>query len=296
VAEHTDIEWADSTLNLQMGCDGCELWNPKTGVKHCYAGELTERYGGRAGWPASFSQPKLFPERLDKALRWKDLTGTDRPEKPWLTGRPRIIFLNDMGDTFTESLPIDWLAPFLPRMADSPHQFLLLTKRPNRMLQFSRQYPLPINVWPMTSLTSEANAGRSTDLLQVDGGGPKGLSCEPLLGPIRLMMGLASKEWYRRIGFVIVGGESGPGARPCRVEWIRSIRDQCKSAGVPCFVKQLGSNPVGDERPEPTRNADGSRTITVMQVLEIRDRKGGDWNEWPADLRVREFPTAEATR
>src|SRR5262245_31262275 len=139
----TPIAWCDSTVNLMMGCDGCELWNPAAGVRHCYAGALTGRHAGRKGWPDAFDRPALFPHRLDEALRWPDLTGKPRPGKPWLDGLPRLLFLNDMGDTFTEGLALDWLAPHLPRMAASPHQWLLLTKRPRRMAEFSRSHPLP---------------------------------------------------------------------------------------------------------------------------------------------------------
>lgn len=98
---------------------------------------------------------------------------------------------------------------------------------------------------------------------------------------------------YGKIGWVIVGGESGHGARPMHIEWARSIVEQCKAAGVKCFVKQLGSNPEGDPVIPPRDNGDGTKTITVMQHLEIRDRKGGDMDEWPEDLRVREFPAEE---
>jgi len=101
----TNIHWCDSSVNLMMGCDGCELW--REGSRHCYAGTLTLRHAGRKGWPESFDRPRLFPERLAGALRWPDLTGTARPGKPWLDGLPRVVFVNDMGDTFTESLPPD---------------------------------------------------------------------------------------------------------------------------------------------------------------------------------------------
>jgi hypothetical protein len=110
---HAGIEYCDSTLNLEMGCDGCELWNPKAGVKQCYAGMETDRRKGGLGWPEAFEIPRIFLERLPGALKWPDLAGKARPDKPWLDGMPRIIFLDDMGDTFTESLPDDWLAPAL---------------------------------------------------------------------------------------------------------------------------------------------------------------------------------------
>jgi len=78
MAEKTEIQYCDSTLNLQMGCDGCELWEPK-GVQTCYAGRIIEEYAGHPGFPASFSQPKIFPDRMATALKWRDLTFTDRP-------------------------------------------------------------------------------------------------------------------------------------------------------------------------------------------------------------------------
>ena len=185
MAISTLIEWCDSTLNLQAGCDGCELWNEKAGLRHCYAGTLTERYAGAKGWPVSFDQPALFPERLKAALKWSDLTGTAREAKSWLNGLPRLIFLNDMGDTFTESLPIDWLAPHLPAMADSPHVWMILTKRPKRMRQFFAKHPCPANVWLYVSVTDQSTAdARIRELLRIPGDIVRGISAEPLLGAV----------------------------------------------------------------------------------------------------------------
>src|ERR1700693_4251242 len=121
MAIRTFIEWCDSTLNLEMGCNGCELWNPNAGILHCYAGMETNRRKGGRGWPEAFDQPRMFLERLPAALKWPDLTNQLRTDKPWLDNLPRIIFVNDMGDSFTESLPLDWLAPVLEPMAASPH-------------------------------------------------------------------------------------------------------------------------------------------------------------------------------
>jgi protein gp37 len=276
----TAIQWCDSTVNLEMGCDGCELWNPAAGVRACYAGVLTEKWGGRRGWPESFDKPALFPERLDKALRWPDLTSTDRPDKPWLDGRPRVVFLNDMGDTFTESLPLDWLAPLLPRLADSPHVWMVLTKRGHRLRQFSERHPLPANVWPGVSVTGPATLPRVRDLLAVRGGGDRWVSAEPLRGAVDLAQHLAG------LGLVIVGGESrqrGSEPVPCRLSWVRSLLRQCRAAGVPAFVKQLGGHVLDDGK--------GDRD---PERLRLRDRDhGGAWDEWPADLRAREFPAAE---
>lgn len=98
---HTHIQWCDSSGNIQMGCEGCEL--VKGGPVTCYAKIMTDRYAGRKGWPDKFENPKLFLERLPKILSWPNLNhSTDRENKPWLNGMQRLIFLNDMGDTFTK--------------------------------------------------------------------------------------------------------------------------------------------------------------------------------------------------
>lgn len=266
MGQHTDIEWCDSTLNLQMGCDGCELWNPKLKVKKCYAGQLTERWGGENGWPVTFGQPKLFLHRLDDALRWPDLTGKERPKKPWLNGMPRTVFLDDMGDTFTESLPLDWLAPLLPRMGASPHQWLLLTKRANRMEEFSKLYPFPANFWLMTSITSNANLNRIAHLLRCRGGSHRCISYEPALELVDFT------PYMSALSQIIVGGESGAGARAFDFEIARDTLHSCALADVPCFIKQGGSNPY-----------DGSVKLRLSG-------NGTDMSEWPEDVRVREVP------
>jgi protein gp37 len=351
----TDIEWADSTLNLEMGCDGCELWLPSKGVFRCYAGALTERYAGKnKGFPDAFDKPALFLSRLDDSLRWPDLTGTDRPDKPWLDGLPRIIFLDDMGDTFTESLPIDWLlqpygplvcpqghrpprvqrltdgsaivctrchTEWTPRsplaiMAETPHKWLMLTKRPSRMAELSRLAGgLPRNVWPGTTVTGPGNLKRVEYLLQVEGGGPRFLSIEPLLDAVDLAVKM---PWQfhadrcrffdsvselecggvtyrsRRIDWIVYGGESdqrGQPARPCDLTHVRNGISQCREAGVPVFVKQLGSR-ISTGYVEGHALGwwligDGSGD------WKPRDGKGGDWQNWPDDLKVREMPRIE---
>src|SRR5437879_5714938 len=168
MSKGTKIAWADDTVNAEMGCDGCELWDPKNNVRVCYAGRLTEQMiskGPVKGWPPAFVEPTIFPGRIAKAAGWRDLTGTARTGKPWLNGMPRVIFLNDMGDSFTASLPDDWLAPELPVMAASPHLWLLLTKRPDRQRAFSLRHELPSNVWAGTSISSPQDQ-RLRDLMR----------------------------------------------------------------------------------------------------------------------------------
>lgn len=160
------------------------------------------------------------------------------------------------------------------------------------------------NVWLGTSVENQAAADERIPHLLNTPAAVRFLSCEPLLGPVgvtdqpfwdwRYAHSFYPKGMFRKpIDWIIVGGESGPGARPMAVEWARSLVAQCKAAGVACFVKQLGSNPEGDTFPEGERDAAaGNRVLHVRQVLTIRDKKGGDPAEWPYDLRVREFPKA----
>ena len=315
MARETDIEWCDSTLNLMMGCNGCELFNPKTGEGDCYAFLLTRRYGGRKGWPASFDQPSLFLDRLESALRWPDLTGTKRPDKPWLDGLPRMIFLNDMGDTFTESLPIDWLLPILPRLAASPHHWMLLTKRGRRMRQLSEMCSLPGNVWPGVSVTTQARTRRIDELVKVKGGGPKWISAEPLWDSIDLWPWLTPKvcgctgntdcECFPgepRIQLAIFGGHSGQDAPATNLADIRRGVDQCATAGIAAFVKQLGSRPVIHESMSAAEKLYPGGVPKGLEVegiyehhewLSLKHPKGGDPAEWPEDLRVRDFPRVE---
>ena len=234
MAIHTGIEWCDSSLNLEMGCNGCELWNPKAGIRNCYAGKETGRRKGGRGWPEAFDRPRIFLERLPAALDWPDLTNRTRLDKPWLDGMPRIIFLNDFGDTFTEALPVDWLAPALQPMAASPHQFLILTKRPKRMADFFSRHEVPHNCWLGTSVTSAANASRVDELVKIRGARVLFVSAEPLLGEVSL------HKWLPQLQWVITGGESLSGSRPSHPDWFRKLRDECLNHKVPFFFKQWG--------------------------------------------------------
>ncbi|MEM1209248.1 MAG: phage Gp37/Gp68 family protein [Planctomycetota bacterium] len=156
-------------------------------------------------------------------------------------------------------------------------------------------WPLP-NVWLGTSVENQDNLKRAWDLLKCPAA-VRFLSLEPLLGPVDLnAYELLLKDWREKatigtyLDWLILGGESGPGARPCNVAWLRSLVEQGKAGGVPVFVKQLGANVVSsfDEWNDGTRT-DGRLDGDVMH-WQLADRKGGDPDEWPIDLRVREFP------
>jgi len=231
----TDIGYTDSSANAVMGCDGCELWNPEKNVRKCYAGRQTTVYTGRKGWPKSFESPELFIHRIQEACDWPDLTGKERPDKPWLNGYPRLIFFNDMSDTFTESLPRNWLLPYIKIMEDSPHIWQFITKRPSRMAHFFNEdlgY-VPDNFWLGTTVTSQDTAPRMKTLLDITAK-VHIISIEPMLGPIDLYFP------ERRNVQVICGGESGPGTAPMNKSFAKSIRDQCEKAGAPFFFKQWG--------------------------------------------------------
>ncbi|MFA6213470.1 MAG: DUF5131 family protein [Candidatus Obscuribacterales bacterium] len=267
MSETTLIQWCDSTLNLAMGCDGCELWNDTS--RHCYAGVMTEQYAGRKGWPQSFDKPTIFPERMDKAEAWKDLTGMNRLAKPWLNGYPRLIFLNDMSDTFTKSLPRDWLADYLPRISQSKHIYMSLTKRAAPQRAFSLTYPIPENLWLMTTITTQATMSRAEHLVKSEAN-IKILSIEPMLEKIVL------GDVVKGLSGVIVGFESGEGCRAGNADWMRYLRDECQNAGVAYFVKQMGGvrNHHGEmcELPENLRIRELPR-IEVAPKIEVQEVK-----------------------
>jgi len=304
----TNIEFCDSTVNLATGCDGCELWNPKAGIKKCYAGNLVNFHGGpgKKGWPISFDQPMLFPQRLAQILKMSDLTGTIRAGKHWLNAYPRVIFLNDLSDTFTKSLPEDWLAEHLSALANSRHVILLITKNARRMRDFFSRHKVPKNFWLLVTVTSKATYGRVRDLAAIDHDGVKGISYEPALGPIRLgdIPGIEAINW------TIAGGESGfpKEVTPFDISWMRAVGDDAGERGIRFFAKQLGSapmqrlaregeNPYAPDQEWPSGTHFGNRTGKPEfngRMALLKDSKfAGDPNEWPTDLHVREMPMPE---
>jgi protein gp37 len=281
-----------------MGCNGCELWAPAKGVRKCYAGVQTEkilRMGPAKGWPDKFDSPKLFLKRMDEAERWTDLTGVERPDKPWIPKEtPRLVFLDDMGDTFASGMGDDWLAPMVERMAKTPHVWMFLTKRPSKQRQFFDRVECPANVWCGTSITGD-QPQRIEELLETKCG-TRFLSYEPMLADCNLDLidpdpdtdCKASKRGCL-LDLVIFGGESGPepaACGPCDVGWMQHQIDECDAAGVKVFVKQLGSNPRCAHMDAPENR----------WLVDLKDKKGGDWREWPEWLRRRELPKANGVQ
>ena len=269
----TKIHWCDSTCNPTMGCDGCELWTKDR--KSCYAGWLHVRFGGvTPGYAPSFKEVTLFPGRMAEASRWSDLTGKARPEKPWLNGLPRLIFVSDMTDSLSAAVPFGFLAEEVIANVSSDlgkrHQWLWLTKRPERMAKFCHwlKQSWPSNLWAGTSVTSQATAKRINGLLKVGNKDTiRFLSVEPQVEELDLT------QWLPHIAWLIQGGESGRTARPFHMEWAKSLRAKCNDHRVPYFLKQLGSKVLHHGKP-----------------VTFEDAHAGEWSEWPKSLRVRKLP------
>lgn len=219
-------------------------------------------------------------------------------------------------DWLDEEVPIEWLARFLELIHDTPNlTWLLLTKRPENWrkrisaaishsedataewleewtdcIDIPERGAFPVNVWVGASAENQSFADqRMQHLLRIPAVG-RFLSIEPMLGPVDYLRSLVVSPNTKSgdivsqlIHWVIVGGESGPGARPCNVEWVRSIVNQCAGASVPCFVKQLGALVSGQINHQDN---EGHGVVAAR----LSHPKGGDPAEWPEDLRVRQFP------
>ncbi len=240
MAEKSTIEWTEASWNPVTGCT-----KVSPGCAHCYAETFAERFRGVAGHPYEQGfDLKLWPERLNLPLRWK---------------RPRTIFVNSMSDLFHEAVPEEFVQQVFDVMLRAEHHtFQVLTKRPERAAQLSPRLLWPGNIWMGTSVENQRFVSR-VDWLRRTGAKLKFLSCEPLLGPLKLHLS--------GIGWVIVGGESGPRARPMRADWARDIRAQCRKAGVPFFFKQWGAH-----------NEEGIR-VGKWRAGRLLD--GKTWDEMP---------------
>jgi len=245
MSEKSAIEWTNSTWNPVTGCSKIS-----PGCKHCYAERLALRLQamGQPNYRNGF-QVTLHEHLLDAPLQWK---------------KPQRIFVNSMSDLFHEDVPLEFITRIFQVMRQAHwHQFQILTKRSQRLTDCSTQIDWPGNVWMGVSVENRDYTFR-VDHLRQTGAKVKFLSLEPLLGPLPNLN-------LRGIDWVIVGGESGPGARPMKESWVLDIRDQCHAAGVPLFFKQTG------------------RVLSMEWGL--RSKKGSDPTELPEKFRIREYPT-----
>jgi protein gp37 len=208
------IEWTEATWNPVTGCTKISA-----GCKHCYAERMSKRLKAM-GKPQYVNGFKLTlqPKALEIPLRWK---------------RGRMIFVNSMSDLFHKDVGLEYTKRVFDTMNRSPqHTFQILTKRPEIAAQFSPQLKWTPNIWMGTSVENMLVAHRIADLRKIPAR-VRFLSLEPLLGPFP-RLSLQGIHW------VIVGGESGPGARPMEEKWVKQIREQCISKDVPFFFKQWG--------------------------------------------------------
>ena len=282
MSDNTAIEWADATWNP---ITGCSIVSP--GCTNCYAMRLA---GGRL---------RHHPTREGLTVQTKAgpvWNGTVRFNEgvlshPLRWRKPRRIFVCAHGDLFHEAIQDDWIDQVFAIMARAQqHQFLVLTKRPERMRNYHRhlrdapeiwfatwgidtlscvsvpwRWP---NVWLGVSVEDQRSADDRIPVLLDTPAAHRWISAEPMLEPLTYLPGLGEGM----LDWVVVGGETGPRARECDIRWIRDIVRACAASETPCFVKQLGGHAVNGD------------------VIWPSFKKGGDMAQWPEDLRVRQWP------
>jgi protein gp37 len=210
----SNIEWTEMTWNPVTGCT-----KVSQGCKHCYAERMARRLEamGSDRYRNGF-HVTLHPDLLDVPRRWR---------------QARVVFVNSMSDLFHDDIPLAYIQRVFATMRDCPHHtFQVLTKRSERLATLASQLPWPENVWMGVSVEHARVIHRVRDLQRVPAA-VRFLSLEPLIGPLDALP-LVGIHW------AIVGGESGPKARPMRKEWVTSIHRQCRAARVPFFFKQWG--------------------------------------------------------
>jgi protein gp37 len=238
MAENSAIEWTDATWNPVTGCTKISA-----GCDNCYAARFSERFRGVPGHPFEMGfDLTLRPERMKQPLEWK---------------RPRMIFVNSMSDLFHKDIPKEHIVAVFDTMEKADwHVYQLLTKRSSLLQKFIndryRTRKAPAHIWFGVSVENRQATARITHLQKANAH-VRFLSIEPLIAPVGPLD-------LRAIDWVIVGGESGPGARPMNPEWAIDVRNQCLAAGVAFFFKQWG----------------GRSPKTGGRLLE-----GREWNQFP---------------
>jgi protein gp37 len=273
MAEGSLIEWTGDTANVFYAVDkitGRRGWyclKISPGCKNCYSEEKNRGFfnlGTRHPYTAASRDEVELIFDHDTACKWA------------CTRLPRTIFVNSMTDTFGEFIPDSWIVELMDYMCAAPqHTFQVLTKRADRMhdmvlswLKRRQLARVPGHIHLMVSVENQEFADKRIPLL-AEIPCVRGVSAEPLLGPIPRMP-------LNGIHWVIVGGESGAGARPCELQWIREIRDQCVHAGVPLFFKQFGKLTNNPDASDPTAKENGGKSKGG------RTLDGQLWDQMPA--------------
>lgn len=234
MATNSNIEWTETTWNPLTGCN-----KVSPGCKHCYAERMANRLKamGQPNYRNGF-ELTLHESVIDHPRSWR---------------KPRLVFVNSMSDLFHKDVPLGFIKRVFQTMRDCPqHRFQVLTKRAERLADLSSQLEWPENIWMGVSVETAKYKSRINSLRKVPSF-VRFLSLEPLLGTLGTL-DLAGIQW------VIVGGESGPGARPMDPSWVLEIRNQCQDSEVAFFFKQWGG---------------------VRKDLTGRELEGRFWNEMP---------------
>ncbi len=293
MGERTTIEWVGETgktFNPWLGCDPKHTGCLNMGIKG------KRRRTSKANWK--------------KPLAWNKKAILEHAARLGWTARPRVFpSLCDPFEDWASNAPpqslMYWRSEFFQLIDRTPNlDWLLLTKRPENIRKMwtlpmngrdpaAEDYLFRDNVWLLYSASDQEtlDAGLPHLLGCCDLVPVLGLSLEPLVGPIDLSRWIAASSPVS--SWVICGGESGPNARPCNVEWILSIIEQCRLAGVPCFVKQLGRTPYVDDvsRSEWASMRDREQLGPGLGYrVKLKHPKGGDPDEWPEPLRVQQYP------
>lgn len=264
------IQWTTSTFNPWIGCSKIS-----PGCVGCYA-EKQNRFfrWARDGWGAGKQRRRTSASNWQLPIRW-DRAASQAGKRP-------RVFCGSLCDWLDEEVPTEWRRDLLDLVGATPSlDWMLLTKRPGLWRQLVEEAAgagsalaarwlvgeAPPNVWLGATVEDRPRAEERIPQLLAIPAAVRFLSCEPLLEPIGPDLD--------GVDLVICGGESGGNARPFDIEWARQLRDRCRDAGVSFFMKQCGSRPVENGR-----------------AMKLRDDHGGDPDEWPEDLRVRELPEA----
>lgn len=275
MGESTKIAWTDHTFNPWWGCQ-----RVSPGCEHCYAETFAKRVGLKVWGPQS--ERRFFGDKhWAEPLKWN--------RKAAAEGRRARVFCASMADVFEDRVDlVEHRVRLVRLIAATPHlDWLLLTKRPENMLQLGAEAGLdpegwPSNVWAGTTAEDGKSYMERWPILARVPARVRFISHEPALAPIHNLFaeGLVGHREYAWPDWIITGGESGPGARPYALLWARELlwarngvlrKHGAERGSVAIFVKQLGSKPFGD-------------------LLSLKDRAGADPAEWPEDLRVREWP------
>ena len=233
----TKIEWTDSTWNPATGCT-----KVSAGCMHCYAEKMANRLKCmRSEKYVNGFELTLHPETLEEPYKWK---------------KPRMVFVNSMSDMFHEDIPLEYIKQVFRVMNENPqHTFQVLTKRAEKLNKYASELTWTKNIW-MGVTVENRDVMYRIDLLSDTPAGTKFLSCEPLLSPLYNMN-------LKKIDWVIVGGESGSGARPIKKEWVDDIKTQCEKADVAFFFKQWG----GTNKKKTGRELDGKIYSQMPKII-----------------------------